>query len=125
MKLESLAKPLGWFSIGLGLVEWFAPRQLALAHGRPDAEPLVRGFGAREIAAGVGILAAPGHPAGWWARAAGDVLDIGAAGMAAAQAKGKARLIALGTLAFVAGALVVDVLVARAVGAAGAEAEAA
>lgn len=115
MKLSSLAVPLGIFSIGLGLVEWFAPRRLALAHGAPEAEPLVRGFGAREIAAGVGILAAPQRSAGLWARAAGDVLDIAAAGTAAARAEGQARKVALGTLAFVAGALVLDILVARAV----------
>jgi hypothetical protein len=115
MRMKSLAVPLGWFSIGLGLVELFAPRRIAAAHGSPQAQPLVRGFGAREIAAGVGILAAPANSAGLWARAAGDVLDIGAAGVAVARANGKARKIAIGTLAFVAGALVLDLLVARAV----------
>jgi len=117
MKLSSFAAPLGWFSIGLGLVELLAPRRIAQAHGQPLAQPLVRGFGAREIAAGVGILAAPRSPVGLWARAAGDVLDIGAAGVAVAQARGGARKLALGTLAFVAGALVLDILVARAVAA--------
>ena len=117
MKLSSLALPLGFFSIGLGLAEWFAPRSIALAHGSPEGERLVKGFGAREIAAGIGILAAPRRPAGLWARAAGDVLDIAAAGTAVARADGKARKIALGSLAFVAGALVLDLLVARAVAA--------
>jgi urease beta subunit len=117
MKLKTLAVPLGWFSIGLGLAELFAPRRIAAAHGRPGARALVQGFGAREIAAGAGILAAPANSAGLWARAAGDVLDIGAAGAAVALAKGKARKVAIGTLAFVAGALVLDVLVARAVAA--------
>jgi hypothetical protein len=54
MKLSSLAAPLGWFSIGLGLAELLVPRRIAQAHGRPEAQPLVRGFGAREIAAGSG-----------------------------------------------------------------------
>ena len=115
MKLQSLARPLGWFSIGLGLAELVAPRRIAEAHGAPDAGALVRGFGLREIAAGVGILAAPQRSAGLWARAAGDVLDIGAAGLAAATTGGRARTIALGSLAFVVGALAVDLLVARAV----------
>src|SRR5215210_6703987 len=115
MKLKSLAVPLGWFSIGLGLAELIAPRRIAEAHGAPLAKPLVQGSGAREIAAGIGILAAPASSAGLWARAAGDVLDIGAAGAAAAQARGRARIIALGTLAFVTGALAIDLLVARAV----------
>ena len=115
MNLKSLAIPLGWVSIGLGLAELIAPRRIAEAHGAPRAKPLVQGFGAREIAAGIGILAAPASSAGLWARAAGDVLDIGAAGAAAAQARGRARMIALGTLAFVTTALAIDLLVARAV----------
>ena len=115
MNLKSLARPLGWFSIGLGLAELIVPRRIAEAHGAPGADRLVRGFGAREIAAGIGILAAPERSAGLWARAAGDVLDIGAAGLAAATARGRARTIALGSLAFVVGALAVDLLAARAV----------
>jgi hypothetical protein len=118
MKMQSLAVPLGLFSIGLGLLELLAPRRLAAAHGSPEAEAMIKVFGAREIAAGAGILAAPTHPAGLWARVGGDVLDIAAAGVAVARADGKARKLALGTLAFVAGALVVDVLVARALSAA-------
>lgn len=117
MKLTSLAAPLGWFSIGLGMTELFAARRIAAAHGSAQAQALVRGFGVREVAAGIGILAAPRSSAGLWARAAGDVLDIGAAGMAVAKAKGNARKLAIGTLAFVGGALVLDVLVARAVAA--------
>jgi hypothetical protein len=115
MKLSSLARPLGWFSIGLGVAELLAPRRIAAAHGAPEAGAVVSGFGVREIAAGIGILAAPERSAGLWARAAGDVLDIGAAGLAAAKAGGRARTIALGSLAFCAGALVVDLLTARAV----------
>jgi hypothetical protein len=115
MKLTSLTAPLGWFSIALGLAELLAPRRIAQALDRPEAEPLVRGFGAREIAAGIGILAAPRRSVGLWARAAGDVVDIAAAGVAVAQARGGTRKLALGTLAFVAGALALDVLVARAV----------
>jgi hypothetical protein len=115
MNLKSLALPLGWFSIGLGLAELLAPGRIAQAHGAARAEPLVRGFGAREIAAGIGILAAPQSSAGLWARAAGDVLDIGAAGAAVAGAEGRARKLAIGTLAFVVGALALDLLVARAV----------
>jgi hypothetical protein len=125
MNLRSLVKPLGWFSIGLGVAELLAPRRIAEAHGEPRADTLVRGFGVREIAAGIGILAAPQRSAGLWARAAGDVLDIGAAGLAAGRGQGRARAIALGSLAFCAGALVIDLLTARAVAAAAPEPEAA
>lgn len=116
MNLKSLSVPLGWFSIGLGLAELLAPRRIADAHGVPEGKGIVQGFGAREIAAGIGILAAPANPAGLWARAAGDVLDIAAAGTAVAKARGTARKVAIGSLAFVAGALALDVLVALAVG---------
>lgn len=115
MDLKSLARPLGWFSIALGAAELIAPRRLAAAHGKAEAAPLVGAFGAREIAAGIGILAAPQRSAGLLARAAGDVLDIGAAGLALSGARGRSRAIAAGTLAFVVGALAVDLLVARAV----------
>jgi hypothetical protein len=114
MDLKSLARPLGWFSLVLGAAEMLAPRRISAAHGAAGAAPLVGAFGAREIAAGVGILAAPRSPAGFIARAAGDVLDVGAAGLAAARARGRARAIALGSLAFVTGAFVVDLMVARA-----------
>ena len=77
MDLTKLARPLGWFSIALGAVELIAPRRLAAAHGKAEAAPVVGAFGAREIAAGIGILAAPQRSAGLWARAAGDLLDIG------------------------------------------------
>src|SRR4051812_25627517 len=100
MKLASLVVPLGWFSIGLGLAELLGPRRIAEAHGHPEAQLLVRGFGAREVTTGIGILAAPRSSVGLWARAAGDVLDISAAGMAVARTRGGARKLAIGTLAF-------------------------
>lgn len=74
-----LARGLGWFSIGLGLTELLAGRRLARALGMEPRSGLLRFYGLREIAAGVGILAnarrAP--EARWvWARVAGDVLDL-------------------------------------------------
>jgi hypothetical protein len=113
MRLISLAKPIGWFSLALGAAELLAPRRIAAAHGAPEGTNLVRGFGAREIAAGLAVFAAPRSPYPYLARAAGDVLDLGAAGVAARRASGTARKVALGSLAFVAGALVLDLLVAR------------
>ena len=49
---------------------------------------MVRGFGVREIAAGAAVLARPRSPIPFLARAAGDALDIGAAGYAARKASG-------------------------------------
>ena len=115
MRLTSLARPLGWFSLALGAAELLAPRKIAAAHGAPKGKPLVRGFGAREIAAGAAVLARPRSPIPFLARAAGDVLDMGAAGVAVRKAGGGKRTIALASFAAVTGFLALDLLVARAV----------
>jgi hypothetical protein len=71
-----MARSLGWFSIGLGLAELIAPRALTRALGTEGHETLVQGFGLREIAAGVGLLATE-NPKPWVeGRIAGDVLDL-------------------------------------------------
>ena len=73
---DRLARGLGLFSIGLGLAEFVAPRALARALGMPGNKPLIRAYGAREIATGVAILASD-DPTPWiWGRVAGDVLDL-------------------------------------------------
>jgi len=115
MRLSRLAKPLGWFSLALGAAELLAPRKIAAAHGTPEGEGVVRGFGAREVAAGLGVLAWPRSPIPLLARAAGDVLDIGAAGVAARKAPDSKRTTALVSLATVVGFLALDLLVARSV----------
>lgn len=77
---EQLANGLGWFSIGLGLAEVVAPGRVAQLIGLPDEDRtrgILRAYGCREIAAGIGILSQP-QPAGWmWSRVAGDLLDLG------------------------------------------------
>jgi hypothetical protein len=115
MRLASLAKPLGWFSLALGAAELLRPREIATAHGVPQGKGVVRAFGAREIAAGVGVLARPNSPVPFLARAAGDVLDVGAAGIAARKARGQKRTVALVSLATVTGFLALDLLVARSI----------
>jgi uncharacterized membrane protein len=76
---DRLTKGLGWFSVGLGLAEIVAPRSVANAAGvREDLKnrSLLRLYGLRELAAGIGILTQD-RPAGWmWARVGGDVLDL-------------------------------------------------
>ena len=72
---------------------------------------LVKAFGARELLAGANLLVAPALATNVWNRAAGDVMDIAAAGAAVRNSpKNKA---AWGTLAFVVAALGIDTLVAR------------
>ena len=74
---DRLARNLGWFSIGLGVVELCAPRSLTRVLGLHGMEPLVRAFGAREIASGVLSLSVD-KKAGLWSRVAGDAVDIAA-----------------------------------------------
>ena len=74
---DSVARGLGWFSIGLGLFELLAPRRLARAVGMQGRERLIRVYGAREITAGIGLLAAAPRAPWLWARVVGDALDAG------------------------------------------------
>ncbi|MBA4067311.1 MAG: hypothetical protein C0501_27105 [Isosphaera sp.] len=107
-----MATFLGLFSVGLGLAEVCAPRALADLTG-VRYPGLLRAYGLRELAAGVGILTAR-RPAGWlWARVAGDVLDLATAGAAFAQATGADRRKAGQTLAALAGVTVLDFLCAQ------------
>lgn len=73
---EALAEGLGWFSIALGAAELLAPRALGRALGMEDQVALIRAYGVRELATGIGILSQD-DPTPWmWARVAGDALDL-------------------------------------------------
>lgn len=72
-----MARGLGWFSIGLGLAECLMPQTMARAVGLPGKENMLRAFGVREIATGVGILMSR-DPEPWiWGRVGGNMLDLG------------------------------------------------
>jgi hypothetical protein len=106
MRTKTLARALGWFSIGLGAAELLAPGMIGrfLGTGRTK---LVRGFGLREIAAGIGILASD-RVAPWiYARIAGDALDLAALGVQIARGRRRNAIIATGA---VAGVTALDVL---------------
>lgn len=72
---DRLAKALGWFSLGLGIVQLVAPHRITRALGMGGSENLVRAFGAREISAGMLTLSTE-KPLGLMSRVAGDALDI-------------------------------------------------
>ena len=72
---RTTAQALAWFSIVLGALEVATPRQLSQRLGLSGKEPLLRGYGGREIAAGVAALAGFLGPA-MWARVFGDLLDL-------------------------------------------------
>jgi uncharacterized membrane protein len=76
---EQRALGLGWFSVGLGLAQLVAPRQVAQLIGVDDDEQTclaMRALGVRELTCGIGLLSET-RPAAWaWARVAGDVMDL-------------------------------------------------
>jgi uncharacterized membrane protein len=109
-----IARGLGWFSIGLGLAEIVAPRGLARLIGvRGDHTGLFRALGMREIASGVGILAArrpSGALAGWLlSRVGGDAMDLALLGAALASPRSN-RGRAASAMAAVAGVTALDVI---------------
>ena len=109
---EQLAQALGWFSMGLGLTEVFAPRSLAKAIGlrdSPENEALLRIAGLREIASGLAILTQQQPLTGVRARVGGDVMDIAVPGMAPKDGDGHQGKVALAAAA-VLGVTALDVL---------------
>jgi hypothetical protein len=104
----TLAKGLGWFSIGLGLAELLVPRRFTEALGIRGDENLVRAYGVREIATGIGILASR-DPTPWiYGRIGGDALDLVTLA-AAAKGAGERRDNVGVALAAVAGVTALDV----------------
>lgn len=72
---DKLAHALGWFSLGLGLVELVAPHRLTRTLGMDGRETLVQAFGIREIVSGVMTLSTETQ-LGLWSRLAGDGIDL-------------------------------------------------
>ncbi len=108
---SSLARALGWFSIGLGVAQIVAPHRVARLVG---AEPTTRVMtftqlmGAREIVHGISILASPNPRPGVMGRVVGDALDIGALGTLMGSRSGDTKR-AAGALMAVAGTTAADV----------------
>lgn len=86
---DNLAAGLGWFSIGLGLVELLAPQVLTRRLGQEGHEPVTRLYGVREVVTGIGLLTAKDRAPWLWSRVGGDVLD--AATLLAGRRRGSAR----------------------------------
>lgn len=107
-----LASALGWFSIGLGLAEIFAPRALGRVIGVGDHPGLMRALGAREIASGLGLLSQRGTSAWAWARVGGDAMDLALLAAAARKSDADPRRIAVTTTAVV-GVSALDVYASR------------
>jgi hypothetical protein len=67
---------LGIFSLVLGAAELLAPKRIAKALSSEGHEGLIRGFGARELVAGGGLVTDQGHGLRVWNRVAGDAMDL-------------------------------------------------
>jgi hypothetical protein len=100
MNARKIGRGLGWFSIGLGLWELLGGRQLARMLGMGDREGLIRLFGVREIATGLGIFGSGTRSRWLWARVAGDALDVALLGSALGRdnPRRKAATLALGNV---------------------------
>jgi hypothetical protein len=110
---NALARGLGWFSIALGLGELLAAQRLTRALGMEGQEGLVQAYGVREIATGLGILAAD-DPTPWiWGRVAGDALDLATLAPALDRRNRERDRVGL-ALGMVAGVTAIDIACAQA-----------
>lgn len=104
----TLARTLGWFSIGLGVAEILAPRSVSRAIGVEPHPILMPMYGLREIVAGVGLLSKR-RPVEWVvARIAGDAIDMASLAAAAPSCRTERGRLAAASLA-VAGVTLLDV----------------
>lgn len=109
---QTLARFLGWFSLGLGAVELFAPGHLSRYLGMRDRKELFQLYGLREAGTGIGILNQR-KPVNWIrARVAGDLLDLATlAGGLDGRNRHRSRVV--GAMAAVAGVTLLDLLCSR------------
>ncbi len=96
------ARGLGWASLGIGLLEVAAPKQverLLGIDGRAEQQGLLRVLGVRELMHGLGLLTerkpSSTLATGLWARVAGDALDTVLLALAARKTKHPARFAAV------------------------------
>ncbi|HMJ11970.1 MAG TPA: SRPBCC family protein [Polyangiaceae bacterium] len=108
----TLARALGWFSIGLGLTELLLPRRLGRVIGVGEHPVLLPLLGLREIGSGVAILLADDPAVPVRSRVVGDAMDLALLGCAFVAKDGERGKIAAATAA-VAGVTVVDVLCSK------------
>jgi hypothetical protein len=118
----ALANGLGWFSIALGAAEVIAPKMLTRTLGLEGNEGLVRAYGLREIASGIGILSSQ-DPTPWiWSRVGGDALDLATLASGLDDSNPRKQNVEI-ALAAVAGITALDVYCGRELSANGGQAQ--
>jgi uncharacterized membrane protein len=96
---KRLAKGLGWFSVSLGLAELLAPRAIANISGVSNKHTgLIRLYGLRELASGIGIFAQKKPTEAVWSRVAGDAIDLVSLGVASSAPDAKRGRITFATV---------------------------
>ncbi|MBS3650458.1 hypothetical protein KEU06_17730 [Pseudaminobacter sp. 19-2017] len=110
---DRLARALGWFSIGLGLMELIAPHRITRTLGMEGQESLIRAYGAREIGSGILSLSID-KQVGLWSRVAGDGLDVATVMPAMRDDNPKRDNVGL-ALAMLLGVMALDVIAAQSV----------
>jgi hypothetical protein len=105
---DRLARNLGWFSIGLGLVELFGAHRITRTLGLDGQETMVRAYGLREIGAGMMTLSVD-KEVGLASRIAGDGIDIVTLSSALHSDNAKRDNVAI-ALVIVAGVTLLDLL---------------
>ncbi|MGQ2968019.1 MAG: hypothetical protein ACT6RF_04655 [Allorhizobium sp.] len=105
---DRLARNLGWFSIGLGLVELFGAHRITRTLGLDGQETMVRAYGLREIGAGMMTLSVD-KEVGLVSRIAGDGIDIVTLGSALHSDNPKRDNVAI-ALVMAAGVTLLDLL---------------
>ncbi len=109
-----LIRGLGWFSIGLGLIELLIPRRVAKLTGvTSKRHGLIRLLGLREIASGVGIFTQSKPSGSLWSRVGGDMMDLTLLGTALTSDESERGKVLAATAA-VAGVAALDVYASRA-----------
>ena len=73
---RQLSLALGWFSVGVGLLQIFAPRGVGRAIGVGERPIVMRLCGLRELTTGIGLLSERSPAAFAWSRVAGDALNL-------------------------------------------------
>lgn len=115
---DRLARTLGVFSVGLGLAQILAPRDLARVIGLHDDDShrrTLRALGLRELATGVGLLLGERPAALAGGRVVGDAMDLALLGSALTSRRNDRRRLAAAAAA-VLGVAVLDIVASRRLG---------
>jgi uncharacterized membrane protein len=111
-RARSMARGLGWASLGLGALQLSAPdvvRQMAGLDASPAARVMVPLAGVREFLHTTTLLG-DRMPERWlWTRVAGDAIDLTALGRAVSRRRGRRRRQVMTAVAAVAAITAVDV----------------